>query len=190
MKPKNTLLLLFAILVAAGVVAGIYSTSHAPKPAPAPVVAAQPTPQPAPQPEPQITEPAPQIETPAPQIPDIATTAPAPRAKTPDQDPMARVALSLVGNDPDANELWIDSINNPNLSNKERKNLIEDLNEDGFLDPKHPSVIDLPLITKRLQLIDQLRPNAMDKTNAAAFDEAYKDLSKMYLKFTGTAWGQ
>jgi hypothetical protein len=37
----------------------------------------------------------------------------------------------------------------------------------------------LPLIKNRLILIDQLAPDAMDKVNAAAFQEARKDLVNM-----------
>ena len=195
-KPVQNFVLAITILVVVAVVAGaIYSTSGASKSklAPVPVVVDRPAPAPAQEPVTQIEQPAPQppIEKPAPQIPDIAATPQKPqRAKTPAQDPMARVALSYVGTDSDANALWMDAINNPKLSAKERKNLIEDLNEDGLSNPKHPQIIDVPLIASRLQLIEQLRPDAMDDVNARAFDEAHKDLTKMYLKLTGTAWGE
>ncbi|MEI7731177.1 MAG: hypothetical protein WCO56_16505 [Verrucomicrobiota bacterium] len=65
------------------------------------------------------------------------------------------------------------------LSANERKDLIEDLNEDGLSDPKHPGPQDLPLILSRLALIETVAPNAMDDINAAAFAEAYKDLANM-----------
>jgi len=192
---KNLLLisLALALLASAAVIAAIYLMPATPKPVPAPLVVVEPEPPP-PLPEPvaQAGEPAPppQIETPAPQIPDPAVPAQKPRKKTPDQDPMARVALSFVGTDPDADALWMDAINNSKLPAKERKNLIEDLNEDGLSNRKHPQIIDVPLITSRLQLIERLRPDAMDETNAKAFDEAHKDLAKMYLKLTGSAWGE
>ena len=54
--------------------------------------------------------------------------------------------------------------------------MIEDLNEDGLSDLKHPGVQDLPLILSRIELVKQLAPNAMDQVNADAFAEAYKDL--------------
>ena len=57
--------------------------------------------------------------------------------------------------------------------------LIENLNETGFPDPKHLMAADLPLIQKRLALIDQLAPSAKDAANAAGFKEAKKDLLKM-----------
>ena len=71
------------------------------------------------------------------------------------------------------------AINDPNLPAEERKDLIEDLNEDGLSDPKHPGPEDLPLILNRLQLIEELAPDAMDRVNADAFAEAYKDLNNM-----------
>jgi hypothetical protein len=89
---------------------------------------------------------------------------------------LARDALNFVGADPDAEECWAAAINNPDLPAKERQNLIEDLNEDGLSDPKHPGPQDLPLILNRLHLIEALAPNAMDQVNADAFQEAYKDL--------------
>jgi DUF3108-like len=93
-----------------------------------------------------------------------------------DADPLARAALSWVGVDPAAEAYWSEAINDPSLSADERQNLIEDLNEDGLSDPKHPRPGDLPLIMSRLALIEYLAPAAMDRVNAEAFLEAYKDL--------------
>ena len=102
----------------------------------------------------------------------------APQAPT---DPAAaRRALSLVGIDPDAEAVWAGAINDPSRTAHERQDLIEDLNEDGFPDPKHVTADDLPLIESRLALIEQFAPEAMDDVNAAAFAEAYKDLVNMY----------
>jgi hypothetical protein len=95
------------------------------------------------------------------------------------QDPQARLALSGVGSDTTAELRWIAAINDPNLPAKERKDLIEDLNEDGLSDPSHPAPRDLPVIESRLHLIEQLLPSAIDQTNADAFREAQKDLIKM-----------
>ena len=95
------------------------------------------------------------------------------------QAPEARIALMFVGEDEEAEAVWNDAINDPSLSPQERQDLIEDLNEDGFPDPKHLTEDDLPLILSRLALIEELAPDAMDDTNAAAFAEAYKDLSNM-----------
>ena len=101
------------------------------------------------------------------------------QAKSPLQDPDARLALSFVGVDPMAEQYWMAAINDPDLPAEERKDLIEDLNEDGLSDPKHPGPEDLPLIVSRLRLIETLAPEAMDPVNAGAFAEAYRDLSNL-----------
>ncbi|HEY7087757.1 MAG TPA: hypothetical protein VH518_06680 [Tepidisphaeraceae bacterium] len=98
--------------------------------------------------------------------------------------PVAREALAYVGADPAAGEVWYQAINDPNLTAHQRQDLIEDLNEDGFPDPKNLTPNDLPLIVSRLQLIEQVAPEAMDDVNAAAFAEAYKDLVNMYNRLT------
>lgn len=92
------------------------------------------------------------------------------------QDPIARVALSLVGVDPDAEDYWFAAINDLSLPAHERQDLIEDLNEEGLSDPEHPTLDDLPLIFSRLELIETIAPDAADEVNAEAFMEAYKDL--------------
>jgi hypothetical protein len=97
-------------------------------------------------------------------------------------DPIARVALSFVGADREAEGYWIDAINDPSLSAHERQDLIEDLNEEGFFDPRNPTEDDLPLIVSRLQLIEELAPEAMDDVNSEAFAEAKKDLERMALR--------
>ena len=100
-------------------------------------------------------------------------------AKSQIQDPGARAALKLVGSDPEAEQYWMTAINDPTLPANERKDLIEDLNEDGLSDSKNPVPEDLVLIVNRLQLIEQLVPLAMDQVNADAFAEARSDLQKM-----------
>ena len=99
--------------------------------------------------------------------------------------PVARLALGYVGSDPDAEEIWVYAINDPNRSPDERKDLIEDLNEDGFPDPRNITEDDVPLIMSRLELIEELAPDAADDVNAAAFAEAYKDLVNMLAKAQG-----
>ena len=96
--------------------------------------------------------------------------------KEPIQDPDARAALSLVGADPEAEAYWVGAINDPHMPANERKDLIEDLNEDGLSDPQHPGPEDMPLIFNRIQLIQELASSSMDQVNADAFQEAYKDL--------------
>jgi hypothetical protein len=108
---------------------------------------------------------------------------------TPDKpitDTDARVALGWVGVDPEAEAYWEEAINDLSLPPSERQDLIEDLNEDGLSNPKHPGPDDLPVIMNRLRLIEQLAPYAADKVNDDAFAEAYKDL----LNLAGLASGR
>jgi type IV secretory pathway VirB10-like protein len=97
---------------------------------------------------------------------------------------VARVALSYVGADPAADEVWLAAINNPHFTPNERKDLIEDLNEEGFDDPRNLTAADVPLIVSRIQIIENLAPQSADEVNAAAFAEAYKDLVNMLAKLT------
>ncbi|MBI5775421.1 MAG: hypothetical protein HZA89_17005 [Verrucomicrobia bacterium] len=131
-----------------------------------------------PSPAPAVKTTAPPVE-PPPSPPAPPQASPAPRQKEPIQDPLARAALSLVGKDDEAEVIWLAAINNPDLPANERKDLIEDLNEDGFADPRHLTAEDLPLIQKRILLIEELAPDALDEVNAAAFAEAHKDLLQM-----------
>ncbi len=78
--------------------------------------------------------------------------------------------------DPEAEAYWETAINDLSLPPTERQDLIEDLNEDGISDPKHPAPGDMPLIASRIELIEELAPYAADDVNAKAFAEAYKDL--------------
>jgi len=115
----------------------------------------------------------------------LSTPAPRPEAQGAEPAAVARRALALVGSDEEAEEVWVGAINDPSRSAHERSDLIEDLNEEGFADPKHVTPDDLPLIENRLSLIEQLAPDAMDQVNADAFAEAYKDLVNMYIKAGG-----
>ena len=99
-------------------------------------------------------------------------------------DPAARKALRAVGSDPEAERYWLTAINNPFLPPDERQDLIEDLNEDGLIDPRGGAVDDLPLIENRLRLIEQLMPESMDRVNAEAFKEAQKDLVNLRTKLS------
>ncbi len=101
------------------------------------------------------------------------------------QDPMARAALASVGSDPAAEMYWYEAINDPSLSAHERSDLIEDLNEDGLSNPQNPTPEDLPLILNRMQLIEAIAWDAMDEVNAAAFQEAYKDLVNLAFQVLG-----
>ena len=127
-------------------------------------------------------------QNPSPAPPPASTTGnrPAPRPAPANQrpvqppdgvtDPLARSALALVGIDEEAEVYWYAVINDPTIPAHERKDLIEDLNEDGISDPKHPTTDDLPVILRRLLIIETAFADAMDDVNADAFEEAYKDL--------------
>jgi hypothetical protein len=95
------------------------------------------------------------------------------------KEPLARLALNFVGADAQANEFYQKAINDLSLPKDDRRNLIEDLNQDGFASKKNLGPSDLPLIENRIALIEQLAPAATDPINVAAFKEAYKDLLKM-----------
>ena len=107
---------------------------------------------------------------------------PAKPKKQPKPKSLEREALAYVGADPLAEAIWLDAINSPDVSAHDRSDLIEDLNEDGFADPRNLTRDDLPLIVSRLELIEREAPFAADDVNAAAFAEAYKDLVNMYAK--------
>jgi hypothetical protein len=197
--------ILLIVWAAIGGVLAILAISHR---APAPeTMARRAAPQPAPVviPEPPRESPA-VPENPTPAIPPLEEAAPPPappkaesvpnikpqrpparpqqaqtqpRQKPELIDPTARVALSWVGADSEAEEYWIAAINDPDIPAKEREDLIEDLNEEGLPDPKHPTLDDLPLILYRLALIEELAPYSMDEVNARSFAEAYKDLKNL-----------
>ena len=117
--------------------------------------------------------------TPAPE--KVSTTPAAKKSakpKEPIQDPDARAALGLVGVDPAAEAYWLSAISNPSLPDQEREDLMEDLNEDGLSDPKHPGPEDLPLIVNRLVIIEEIAPTA-DPFMQEHLGEAYKDLKNL-----------
>jgi hypothetical protein len=107
-----------------------------------------------------------------------AQTAPPANANEPVQDPTARMALSLVGADPDAEQYWTAAIFDSSLPNHERENLMEDLNEDGLSDPQHPGPQDLPLIVNRIRIIEEIARYA-DDFMLEHLGEADKDLRNM-----------
>jgi hypothetical protein len=104
--------------------------------------------------------------------------------KEPLHDPRAREALALVGLNQQAEQYWLQAIFDTSLPEKEREDLMEDLNEVGFTDPDNVTPDDLPLIVSRLQIIEQIEPNA-DPFMKEHLDEAYKDLAHMYAEVTG-----
>src|SRR5205807_605310 len=82
------------------------------------------------------------------------------------QDPVAREALSLVGMDVNAELYWFAALDDPALPKSERQDLIDDLNEEGLADPKHPTVDDLPLLLARIEILGE----AMECFGSEAYD--------------------
>lgn len=108
-----------------------------------------------------------------------ATPPSAPAAGPEIQDPLARVALSLVGVDPAAEAYWVEAIFDPGLSDQEREDLMEDLNETGLSNPKRPAPEDFPLIANRIRIIEEVAPYA-DRFMLNHLGEAYNDLVVLY----------
>jgi hypothetical protein len=109
------------------------------------------------------------------QLQDRLVPIPAKKPKPPLHDPVARAAMSLVGADPDAEAYWLEAIFDSSLPDKEREDLMEDLNEEGLSDHKRPGPEDFPLIVNRLALILEIAPEA-DDFMLRHLGEAYKDL--------------
>jgi hypothetical protein len=161
-----------------------------PKPQPAPAVqvaTTAPAPEVAPQENPETAKPV-AVEPPAIKPKTKIQTAQNQSSQKPPKEPLhdpdARDALALVGLDPQAEQYWLQAIFDTSLPDKEREDLMEDLNEVGFADPKNLTPNDLPLIVSRLQMIEQLEPN-VDPFMQEHLHEAYKDLSNMYGQVTG-----
>jgi hypothetical protein len=98
------------------------------------------------------------------------------------QDPLAREALTLVGIDSDAEAYWFAAIQDASLPQSERQDLIDDLNEEGLPDPKHPTLDDLPLILSRLEVLEAIAPSVPDGLD---WQECYDDLLNLAAVATG-----
>jgi hypothetical protein len=92
-------------------------------------------------------------------------------------DPVAREALSLVGVDPYAELYWFSALNDPSLPQSERQDLVDDLNEEGLPDPKHPTIDDLPVLLVRIKTLE----TAMQLFKGDVYDwqEPYEDLTNL-----------
>jgi len=99
---------------------------------------------------------------------------------------VARVALNYVGADPYAEAIWVQAINDPRLGDEARQNLIEDLNENGFADPKKSHPRRIAADRKPPRPDRNTGPRRDGYVNSAAFQEAYKDLTKHARKTGGT----
>ncbi len=98
------------------------------------------------------------------------------------KEPLARLALAYVGTDLQAAELFHTAALDPSLTPDQRRNLIEDLNQDGLINRKIPTPEDLPIVAQRYALTQAYLTKDYvlnDQLLSAAFREADKDLRNL-----------
>lgn len=106
------------------------------------------------------------------------------------KEPLARLALAYVGVSPQAAHLYHTAILDPALLPDQKRNLVEDLNQDGLANRKTPTPEDLRIIANRYTLTQAyLQQDYVqnDPLLLAAFKEAHKDLQKMLEKAAAAA---
>jgi hypothetical protein len=106
------------------------------------------------------------------------------------KEPLARLALAHVGVSPQAAQLYHTAILDPVLLPDQKRELVEDLNQDGFSNKKNPTPTDLQIIANRYALTQAyLQQDYVqnDPVLLAAFREADKDLRKMLEKAAAAA---
>ena len=101
------------------------------------------------------------------------------------KEPLVRYALTYAGENAQATEFWHDAINDPNFPHGSRRELIEDLNQDGFQNERNPTAHDRPLIAARLALIEKYYNETKDPAIRDAWHEAGKDLKHMAQNVVG-----
>jgi hypothetical protein len=105
------------------------------------------------------------------------------RVTEPDsKESLARVALAYVGANEQAATLFHAAVLDATLKPDQRRELVEDLNQDGLSNQKNLSPADLEIVSKRYALTQAyLRQDYVqsDKVLNAAFREADKDLANM-----------
>ncbi len=116
-------------------------------------------------------------------LPSIAQAYQDPNLDPSKREPLIRYALNFAGADAQATEFWRKAITDPSIPFDHRRELIEDLNQDGLENEKNPTPHDAQLVAKRLELIDQLYNEVENPALINAWHEAGKDLQKMGLKF-------
>lgn len=106
------------------------------------------------------------------------------------REPLARVALTYVGANGQAAQLWHTAINDPTLKPAQRRELVLDLDQDGLQNDKTPTPADLPIVANRLSLTQAyLQQDYVqnDPLLNKAFLEANKDLQKLLERGTAAA---
>jgi hypothetical protein len=98
------------------------------------------------------------------------------------KESLARLALTYVGANDQALELYHKATLDPALKPDQRRNLVEDLNQDGLSNTRNPTPEDLKILAQRYALTQtyfQQDYVENDKVLDAAFREADKDLANM-----------
>ena len=98
------------------------------------------------------------------------------------REALARVALSYVGASEQAGQLFHTAISDTTLKPDHRRELVEDLNQDGLSNKKAPSPADLQTVANRYTLTQTyLQQDYVqnDPVLTKAFREANKDLGKL-----------
>ena len=62
------------------------------------------------------------------------------------------------------------------------------MEDEGYTDNSRPGPADLPLIIRRLEILERHAPYAMDEVNRQAFEEVYAVMLQHYLRLSGKAW--
>lgn len=106
------------------------------------------------------------------------------------KEPLARVALAFVGTNPQAEQMFGKAVRDPALAGEPVRNLVEDLNQNGFANRRVLTPEDVRLATFRLALTEQYLQQPFvqsDKTLSRAFAEANKDLTGVLQRASGAA---
>ncbi|HOX58412.1 MAG TPA: hypothetical protein P5205_15220 [Candidatus Paceibacterota bacterium] len=106
------------------------------------------------------------------------------------KEPLARLALTYVGVNDQAAGLFHTAVFDQTLTPDQKRNLIEDLNQDGLSNTRSPTPEELQIITKRYELTQAyLQQDYVlnDKLLNAAFREADKDLRNMLQRAAAAA---
>lgn len=101
------------------------------------------------------------------------------------REAIGRLALNYVGKDDAAVDLFHKAALDPQLKPDQRRNLIEDLNQDGISNRKNPTPEDLKIVANRYALTQAYLEQPYvknDQVLSAAFAEANKDLAKILQK--------
>jgi len=106
------------------------------------------------------------------------------------KEPLARLALAFVGANQRAGELFHTAVLDQALLPDQKRELVEDLNQDGLSNKKAPTPEELKIIANRYALTQTyLQQDYVqnDKVLSAAFREADKDLRNMLEKAAAAA---